>query len=102
MCLDGSVDLDSLRSLEGESLTKALRRIKGVGPWTAEMICLFSLGKEDIWSFGDVALKNGIMKAKGLKSMSKTRFERIGKKYAPYRSYASLYFYRVNDDEDFR
>ena len=98
----GQLDLSTMAKMDDQSLMKFLLSIKGVGPWTAEMICLFTLGKEDVWSFGDVALKNGIMKAKGLKSMSKTRFERIGKKYAPYRSYASLYFYRVNDDEDFR
>ena len=89
--------MDKLNDFE---TIKCLRQIKGVGNWTAEMLALFALGKQNIFSFDDVALRNGIMKSKGFKTLSKKRFEALRKKYSPYCSFASLYFYRFNDDEE--
>lgn len=36
------------------------------------------------------------------KTLSKQRFEKLRKLYSPYCSYASLYFYKVNDDSKFK
>ena len=100
--ISGKIILDSLNELTDEDLIKTLTKIKGVGEWTAEMIALFSLGRENIFSFKDVALKRGIMKCHpNFKTLSKTRFEKLRKLYSPYCSYASLYFYKVNDDPNF-
>ena len=46
-----------------------------------------------------MALRNGIVKAHGFKTLSKKRFERLRKKYSPYASVASLYYYRLNDEK---
>lgn len=97
--LSGKYDFNNLNKLNDEDLIKELCKIKGVGKWTAEMLALFSLGRENIISYDDVALRNGIIKAKGYKSLSKQRFEQLKKKYSPYCSYASLYFYAHNDNE---
>ncbi len=95
--LDGKLSFDGLETLSDDMLIAELIKIKGVGKWTAEMIALFSYGRENIFSFSDVALKNGIIKAKGFKSLSEKRFIGLKKKYTPYASYAALYFYRYND-----
>lgn len=60
----------------------------------------FTLGRFDIFSYGDAALRGGMVKAHGFKTLSKLRFKRYRKKYAPYCSVASLYYYAVNDDDD--
>lgn len=99
--LQGKYDFSQLKDFSDEEVVKYLRQIKGVGLWTAEMLALFSLGRENIFSYDDVALRNGIKKAKKLKSLSKQRFEQLRKRYSPYCSYASLYFYRSNDDPSF-
>ena len=100
--INKKIVLDSLNSLSDDELIRTLTKIKGVGEWTAEMIALFSLGRENIFSFKDVALKRGIMKCHpNFKTLSKTRFEKLRKLYSPYCSYASLYFYKVNDDPNF-
>lgn len=100
--INKKIVLDSLNSLSNDELIRTLTKIKGVGEWTAEMIALFSLGRENIFSFKDVALKRGIMKCHpNFKTLSKTRFEKLRKLYSPYCSYASLYFYKVNDDPNF-
>lgn len=94
-------NLYNLNEYNEDQVIDVLRKIDGVGLWTAEMIALFSLGKENIFSYNDIALKNGIIKAKGFKTLSKKRFEMLRKKYTPYCSYASLYFYKINDDKEF-
>jgi len=97
---NGKYDFSLLDSLNDLETIKWLRQIKGVGNWTAEMLALFALGKQNIFSYDDVALRNGIMTSKGFKTLSKKRFESLRKKYSPYCSFASLYFYRFNDDKE--
>lgn len=58
-----------------------LSNINGVGVWTAEMLIMFSLGRENVFSYNDVALRNGIKKAKKYKTLSKKRFETLREKY---------------------
>jgi DNA-3-methyladenine glycosylase II len=96
---DGMIDLTHLHILSDEELIEYLTRIKGIGVWTAEMVALFSIGRKNIFSFSDIALKNGIMSAHGYKSLSKMRFEKLRKIYSPYCSIASLYYYRCNDEK---
>ena len=97
---DGKYQLDALDELTDEAVVKHLCKIPGVGLWTAEMIAEFTLGRLNIFSYGDAALRNGMIKAHEFKTLSKIRFERYRKKYTPYCSVASLYYYALNDDED--
>lgn len=92
-------DFNGLELLSDEELIQELCKIKGVGIWTAEMLALFTFRRKNIFSYSDVALKNGIMKAKGYKTLSLKRFNSLKKLYSPYCSYASLYFYAHNDNE---
>ncbi len=94
---EGGLDFSLLAERSDEEAIGFLMKIKGVGRWTAEMIAEFSLGRKNIFSFDDAALKNGIMKAHGYKTLSRLRFERLKKKYSPYASVASLYYYEYND-----
>lgn len=103
--LEGKINLslEFLDSLTDEEILKYLTSIKGIGEWTAEMIMAFSLGRENVFSWNDIALKRGIMKVhKEFKTLSRTRFERLRKLYSPYCSYAALYYYKVNDSLDYK
>lgn len=92
-------DFSGLESMSDDETVKYLMQIKGVGKWTAEMIVEFTMGRLNIFSYDDVALQNGIKKAHGFKTLSKMRFERLRKLYAPYCSVASVYYYAYNDDK---
>lgn len=92
-------DFKELENMEDQQVIKYLMNIKGVGQWTAEMLAMFTFGRKNIFSYNDVALRNGIIKMKGFKTLSKKRFEGLRKKYSPYCSYAALYFYSINDDK---
>ena len=94
------LDFDSLTDKSDQEVITYLTRIDGIGAWTAEMIALFTFGRQNIFSFNDVALKSGILIAHPeYKSLSKQRFEMLRKKYSPFCSYASLYFYKLNDSK---
>jgi len=94
------VEDDSLRLIEVDFLPdyevkKKLLRVKGIGPWTAEMFLMFTLGRPDIFSHGDLGLRKGIRKIYGFKKdPSQKTIERLIKKWSPYKSYASLVLWR--------
>lgn len=68
----------------------ALCALRGVGPWTAEMFMMFSLGYEDVFSPGDLGLRKGIRELYRLRSMpTETQALKRAAAWAPYRTYAS-------------
>ncbi len=69
-------------------------RVKGIGRWTAEMFLIFSLGREDVFSYGDLGLRNAIRNLYGLKNHpTPAQAEKISSAWKPYRSLASRYLW---------
>ncbi len=91
----GSFDLEAVNHMTDEEAISALSSLKGIGVWTAEMILLFCLQRPDIFSFGDLAILRGIRMVYHHKDISRERFERYRKRFSPYCSVASLYFWAV-------
>lgn len=89
----GEIDIDGLHALPDEDVIAKLTALHGVGVWTAEMMLLFSLQRPDIVSWGDLAIRRGMMNVYGLKVLTKADFEKYRKRYAPYGSTASLYLW---------
>lgn len=93
--LADELDLDELRALPDAEVIRKLVKLDGIGVWTAEMLLLFSLGRPDVVSYGDLAIRRGMMNLYGLQVLSKVQFERYRKRYSPYGSVASLYLWRM-------
>lgn len=88
--LDKSVQLDQLAQLADQEVIKELTKVKGIGPWTAEMFLMFTLGREDVFSYGDLGLKNAIKKLYGFKKDPTVKqMEKIVNKWKPYRTWAA-------------
>ncbi len=77
-----------LQKLDDEGVIRELVQVKGIGPWAAEMFLIFSLGREDVFSFGDLGLKNAIKKIYGLTNATNADIAKIVIKWSPYKSYA--------------
>jgi DNA-3-methyladenine glycosylase II len=93
--MDHSVTPEKFNEMSDEQIITELIQIKGVGRWTAEMFCIFSLGREDIFSTGDLGLSNAFNRLyKRKKPFTKQQMERISKRWSPYRSYASLLLWK--------
>jgi len=82
-----------LRSLPAKSdrdVFEILTRIKGIGPWTANIYLLMVLCRPDIWPPGDIALINTLRKVKGLgKKPSPSVLLNITNTWRPYRAVAA-------------
>ncbi len=96
--LDGSIDLKKIYTWGDEEVIEHLVSVKGIGRWTAEMFLMFSLGREDVFSYGDLGLRNAIKKLYKMKKHPTPRqAERISGKWKPYRSLASRYLWASLD-----
>ncbi|MCL5113559.1 MAG: DNA-3-methyladenine glycosylase 2 family protein [Patescibacteria group bacterium] len=86
--LDKKVVLEGLDKLTDEQIIEILTKLKGFGRWSAEMFLMFDLGREDIFSAGDLGLRRAIERHYKLKNPSEKRLLSISKKWTPYRTYA--------------
>ena len=89
------LDLEALRVLPDEEVAARLLPVKGIGPWTVEMFLIFSLGRPDVVSFGDYAIRKGMMNLYGLKTLDKAKFDRYRKRWSPFGTTASLYLWEA-------
>lgn len=90
--VNGTVDFRAMKKWSDEEVIEHLVRVKGIGRWTAEMFLMFSLGREDVFSYGDLGLRNGIKKLYKLRAHpTPKQAEKISAAWKPYRSLASRY-----------
>lgn len=92
--------LHELKHKQNEDVVTELIKIKGIGQWSAEMFLMFSLGREDVFSFGDLGLQNAIQKLYKLRGKpTEKQMELLAKKWSPYRTYAAMILWRSLDNE---
>lgn len=93
-----------LHKMNDDELINYLTRIKGVGRWTAEMILMFALGREDVFSADDLGIQQAICKLYAIdttdKKAMKQEMLRISSKWSPYRTYACRYLWGWKDNKD--
>ncbi|MDQ3018313.1 MAG: DNA-3-methyladenine glycosylase [bacterium] len=90
--------LQSLHRLEDEAVIEELVKIKGIGRWTAEMFLMSSLNRPDLFSHGDLGLRNAIAKWYGFKKpLTQKQIEKIVQKWSPHRTLASRYLWKSLD-----
>ena len=83
--------MDGLHDLTDEEVVDALVALKGIGRWTAEMLLIFSLAREDIFSLGDIGLRNAVARLYNVGRDDLESIEKISTTWSPYRSLASRY-----------
>lgn len=83
-------DLKRISAMSDEDAHATLLRIKGVGPWTANIYLLMALKRPDIWPDGDVALATAVGRLRKLKTRpSFPELAEIAQQWRPYRSVAA-------------
>ena len=88
-------DINRLSDLSDEEIVKKLSTLKGIGVWTAEMIMIFCLQRPDVLSFGDLAIQRGMRMLYHHRSIDRKKFEKYKRRYSPYGTVASLYFWAI-------
>ncbi|MFL2984350.1 MAG: DNA-3-methyladenine glycosylase family protein [Candidatus Poseidoniaceae archaeon] len=79
-----------------KEIKQHLIQFKGIGPWTAEMMLMFSFMRPDVFSIGDIGLVKAV-KILAPQAESKESIEEIAERWSPYRTAASWYLWRMID-----
>ena len=91
------VTLKKLPEMDDKSVIEELTKIKGIGPWTAEMFLMFSLGRNDIFSHGDLGLRRVLEHLYQVSDPSKEWVDSITLKWSPYRSWGCRVLWKCID-----
>ncbi len=95
-----TLELDRLHQLDDEEIIRQLTQVKGIGPWTAEMFLIFSMGRPDVFSVGDGGLQRAIKWLYGMERIpGKEELLRISNQWKPYRTIAALYLWKAIDEK---
>ena len=99
------IDYIALRDMSDEAVIKTLVAVKGIGPWTAEVYAMFSLGRADVFAPGDLAMQKAARSLYHLPERPKEKaFREMADAWAPWRAVAArllwaYYAYKKDRDE---
>lgn len=97
---DGTFSFSKLKRMEDAAAIEALDALPGIGRWTAEMYLIFALHRLDIFAMGDVGLRRSINRLyNDGDALDEEETLAITDRWAPYRSVASWYLWRVIDGD---
>jgi DNA-3-methyladenine glycosylase II len=106
--LDGTVPTRAaIRKMTDAEIVERLTEVRGIGPWTVEMLLIFRMGRPDVLPVTDYGVRKGfaltfqkVPKTRPLEAADLPKPEVLlkrGKKWAPFRSVASWYLWRACD-----
>ena len=96
---DGRIALERIGRWSDDEVVAHLTQVRGIGPWTAQMFLLGTLGRLDVWPTGDYGVRAGFGRAWGLDGIpSAQELTELGEPFRPYRSLVAWYCWRVVDD----
>jgi len=94
----GKLNLENLKNMPDDEVIQILDEVKGIGPWTAHMFLLFTLGRPDVLPVDDLGIQTSIRKVYSLRQLPDgKRIQKIAKNWHPYCSVASLYLWHSKD-----
>jgi DNA-3-methyladenine glycosylase II len=100
--IDHQLTDKKLKKMNDDDVIELLTQIKGVGKWTVEMLLMFTLGREDIFSADDYGIQTAMKKIYKLDDSNKKKFKEkilnISEKWTPYRTYACLHLWHWKDN----
>ena len=92
-----SADWDAMSD---DEVRRTLIALRGVGPWTAEMVLIFSLLRADILPLGDIGVIRAVEQLyRGGDRMSVEEVAEVAACWAPYRTAGTWYLWRHLDAE---
>lgn len=99
--MDGSLwSLHKINRMDDQAVIENLVQVRGIGPWTAQMLLIFSLGRPDVMPAADLGVQKGIRAVYRMKKLpSPDQVLRRTRHLAPFRSAASWYFWRAADTQ---
>jgi O-6-methylguanine DNA methyltransferase len=88
--------LGEIRHMSDQAIIERLTAVRGIGPWTVEMLLIFRLGRPDVLPLDDYGVRKGFAFAYQSGDLpSRQDLEAHGTRWRPYRSVASWYLWRA-------
>jgi DNA-3-methyladenine glycosylase II len=94
---NGQIQERKIRKMSDEEVVAELTALKGIGRWSVEMILIFTLGREDIFSLGDLGLRTAVSRLYSVDREDLRKIEEISLVWSPHRSLASRYLWKSLD-----
>jgi len=101
--IENDITDKKLYQLTDEEIILLLIQIKGVGQWTVEMILMFGLGRENVFSSGDLGIQKSMIQLYNIQFESKKELHQkmlaISEQWHPYKTYACRYLWNFLDNK---
>src|SRR5205807_1817268 len=86
----------AIAKMPDAEILERLTTVRGVGPWTVEMLLIFTLGRPDVLPVTDYGVRKGFALTYGWKELPHPKeLVQFGDRWRPHRSTASWYFWRA-------
>ena len=106
--LDGTVPSHrAILKMADADIVERLTEVRGIGPWTVEMLLIFRMGRPDVLPVTDYGVRKGyaltfmrVPKNRAIEAGDLPKPDvvfRRGQRWAPFRSVASWYLWRACD-----
>ena len=90
-----------LDKMTDNEVKQYLLQIKGVGNWTSEMMLMFAMARQDVFSSGDLGIQKAMTELYSLEESQSKKLQKdmtaIAKNWRPYRTYACLHLWKWKD-----
>ena len=97
----------TIKKMPDADIVERLTEVRGIGPWTVEMLLIFRLGRPDVLPVTDYGVRKGyaltfmrLPKSRPIEAADLPKPDvlfRRGRRWAPFRSVASWYLWRACD-----
>jgi len=93
---DGRINLAAHGRRSDDDIVAEVSAVKGIGPWTAQMYLMHTLGRHDVWPIGDFGVRHGWSLLHGLSETIEPRALRLeGERFAGERSNVAWYCWQA-------
>ena len=88
---NGELNLQQMTEQPDDTVRSELKKIKGIGDWTADIFLLMGLQRTNIFPIGDLAMVNSMKRVKQLPAATtKEELLSLAEKWKPHRSIATM------------
>lgn len=84
----------ALRRLDNETILERFTQVRGIGPWTVEMLLIFRLGRSDVWPVDDFAVRKAYGQLFGIAEPKPKEMKARAEAWRPWRTVAAWYLWR--------
>lgn len=99
--IENKITDEQLYAMQDKEIIALLTQIKGIGLWTTQMILMFSLGRENIFSVDDLGIQQTMIKLYNIQLLNKKNIQKkmiaISKKWEPYKTFACFHLWHWKD-----